>query len=107
MILLKRSMVLVDLRSTVHDYFGTSGLPIILLQRSTVPIDLRSMVQNYFGSLGFRSFSFLLMRFFEVSNSQSVRPGAVCPLVLDDRDLLREFGLRSFFSCLLVQFSEV
>jgi hypothetical protein len=36
--------------------FGTSGLPVILLQRSTVLVDLRSTVHNYFGSSGFESF---------------------------------------------------
>jgi hypothetical protein len=33
-----------------------------------------------------------------VSNSRSERSGAMCPLVLDDLDLLREFRLQAFSS---------
>jgi hypothetical protein len=35
--------------------FSISGLPKMLLPRSTAPVDLRSTVHNYFGSLGLGS----------------------------------------------------
>jgi hypothetical protein len=50
--LFQRYTILDDLRSTVLNYFGTSGFPVIQLHKSTVLVDLRSIVQNYFGSLG-------------------------------------------------------
>jgi hypothetical protein len=42
-----------------------------------------------------------------VLNSRSERSGDAWPLVLDGRDLLREFGLQAFFFCLFTQSSEV
>jgi hypothetical protein len=77
--------------------------PCSLLQRSTVLFYLRSTVHNYFESSGFESFQCWLAQSSEVSNSRSERSGDTWPLDLDDRDSLREFGLRAFFFCLFVQ----
>jgi hypothetical protein len=65
------------------------------------PLDLdgRDLLQE-FGLWAF--FSFLLMQFSEVSNSQSVRSGDVWSLGLDGQYLLQEFGLLAFFPCFLV-----
>jgi hypothetical protein len=67
----------------------------------------RSMTHNYFGSSGFGPFQCIALTILRSVEFRSVRSGTACPLVLDGRDLLREFGLQAFFSCFLAQFSEV
>jgi hypothetical protein len=72
---------------------------VILLPRSTVLVDLRSTVHNYFESPGFGSlgiFNAQLPQSPEVPKSRSERSGDVWPLDLDDQYLLWEFGLQEF-----------
>jgi hypothetical protein len=74
------------------------GKPQLLLPRAalgwTCFLLRRSTTHNYFGSSGFGPFQCIALTILRSVNSRSVRSGVACPLVLDDRDLLREFGLR-------------
>jgi hypothetical protein len=96
--------LVVDLRSgkasllLPHATLGWTLLPVVKINDSQLLWE--------FGLWAF--FFCLLAQFSEVSNSQSERFGDVWPLVLDDRDLFREFELQAFTystsACFLLEY---